>query len=299
MEERKLLEIDQDELWAGHFCSLNGGQSVYYKCLRPEGKVKLKILFLHNFYDYHEPYIEMGKRIKEILCFPTEIIWLDFKGFGLSGGTRGHVQDIDELYADTELLIKQMKKDSPHIPLMSIGQGLGGVVALKLIETHSKLIPLIDFCALLNPLLSFRNVFFESKKLLFMRSFPNLKKMLLPKKIDFHKICTDESKINRLKSDPLMRSRISFGLFTELSRASSNLRKISYYIDRPALFLSSSDDFFNDQEQLNTFIKGIPSDLATSRHYLGAKHDLANDKNREMMFNDVCKWIFLQMEGRL
>lgn len=272
---------------------------IYYKSLRPKKNKRLKILILHDFYDYHHRYLEMGRRLKELLAFPVEICWMDFKGFGLSAGTRGHIDHMDDLYEDTRQLLEMMKDNDQQVPLMLCGQGLGGMVALKLIDLLASVRPLVDFCAVVNPLMSFGNPLIDINDSLLGRLIPSLSKVGLPVKINFQKICNDEDKIHDLKSDPLIRSRLSLGTLSQMAKAAEQLRKRSYYINRPTSFFCSSDDLFIDQELLKSFVKGIPDHHATYRLYQGAKHDLANDKNREMMFNDMCKWIFLQMEGRL
>lgn len=299
MNERKLSEHKTDELWTGNFPSVQAQQMIYYKSLRPKNHKHLKILILHDFYDYHQRYLEMGYRLKDLLAFPVEICWMDFKGFGLSAGTRGHVDQIDDLFEDTRKLLEQMKQADPQVPLMLCGQGLGAMVALKLIDLTSSVKPLVDFCAVINPMMSFGSPFLDFDDSLLGRLIPSLSKVGLPVKLNFQKICNDEDKVHDLKSDPLIRSRLSLGTLSQMAKAAELLRKRSYYINRPTSFFCSDDDIFIDQEQLKSFVKGIPDHHATYRLYHDAKHDLANDKNREMMFNDMCKWIFLQMEGRL
>lgn len=299
MNERKLSDLKDDVLWTGNFPSMKGEEMIYYKSLRPLKNNHLKILILHDFYDYHQRYLEMGYRLKELLAFPVELCWMDFKGFGLSAGTRGHIDQMDSLFEDVRQLLEKMKKEDQQVPLMLCGQGLGGMVALKLIDLTETVKPLVDFCAVINPMMNFGSPFIDTEDSFLGRLLPSLAKIGLPVKINFQKICNDEDKIHDLKSDPLIRSRLSLGTLSQMAKAAEQLRRRSYYINRPTSFFCSSEDVFMDQEQLESFVKGIPDHHATYRLYQGAKHDLANDKNREMMFNDMCKWIFLQMEGRL
>jgi alpha-beta hydrolase superfamily lysophospholipase len=299
VNERKLSDLGTDELWTGNFRSSHGPEMIYYKSLRPIDPPQLQLLFLHDFYDYHDRYWEMGQRLKSLLPFQIDVTWMDFKGHGMSAGTRGHVDHFEDLTKDAHLLLNAIKKRDHHSPIAVIGQGLGGLVALKLIDQAPMDNSVINFSVLLNPLINFGNPFIDMNESRLSKIFPTLRKLGLPMKIDFQRICNDEEKIHHLKSDPLMRSRISLGLLSELMKASHQIKKSSYYINSPTLFLAGEDDIFTNKDQLTAFIKGIPEHHATYRNYEGAKHDLANDKNREMMFNDISKWIFLQMEGRL
>lgn len=299
MIERKISELISGDLWTGNFPTHVGTEMIYYKSLRPKQQAQLHLVFLHDFYDYHDRYWEMGLRIKELLPLNLSLTWMDFKGHGMSAGTRGHVEKFEELTQDVKTLCESLRMKDHHLPIILIGQGLGGLVALKLVDQAPIEKPLIDFSILINPLISFGTPFADISSSRLGKFLSPFKKMGLPIKIDYQKICNDEDKIHQLKSDPLMRNRISLGFLSELTRVSHQIRKSSYYINSPALFLSAQEDILINQEHLGAFIKGIPEHHATYRSYSGAKHDLANDKNREMMFNDISKWIFLQMEGRL
>ena len=223
MNERKLSEHKNDELWTGNFPSLKGEQMIYYKSLRPKNNKHLKILILHDFYDYHQRYLEMGYRLKELLAFPVELCWMDFKGFGLSAGTRGHIDHIDDLFEDSRQLLEKMKQEDHQVPLMVSGQGLGAMVALKLIDLADSVRPLVDFCALVNPMMSFAKPFIDTDESYLAKLFPSLSKIGLPVKMNFLKICNDEDKIHDLKSDPLIRSRLSLGTLSHIAKAAEQL----------------------------------------------------------------------------
>lgn len=272
---------------------------IYYKSVRTSRKSSIQLVFLHDFFDYHYRYSEMGFRLKELLPFELEVTWMDFKGHGMSAGTRGHIENFDELSADARFLLQLIRKKNEHQTIIVIGQGLGALVALQLIDSHTPERPILDYSILLSPLIHFGKPMMDMNHSRITKYLPFLKKVGLPVKLDFSKICNDEAKIHDLKSDPLIRNRISLGMLSEIMKASHQIKKYSYYMNLPTLFLAGEEDVFLNKDHLALFVKGIPEHHATFRLYNNAKHDLANDKNREMMFNDISKWIYLQMEGRL
>lgn len=105
-----------------------------YRYPVPEGTARKGIIFyLHGFGSYCERYAYQAQAFAEA---GYEVIGMDQRGFGNSGGHRGLFESSDVVYADLYLCvfktIQQYKVDLQRVPLFLFGKSLGGLLAFNL-----------------------------------------------------------------------------------------------------------------------------------------------------------------------
>lgn len=88
------------------------------------------IFYIHGFGSYCEPYAFQAKMWADS---GYEVIAMDQRGFGNSGGERGFFEDS---YADLYLMmfkaIQEFKLDQQRVPLFIYGSSFGGLLAFNL-----------------------------------------------------------------------------------------------------------------------------------------------------------------------
>ncbi|MGZ3807283.1 MAG: alpha/beta hydrolase [Bacteriovorax sp.] len=131
-----------DDVSVGHFssCSPSIGHNasqVYVKshqALGLDSEKSIKVFLLHDIGQHHgryQSFIDWARRENPAISF----VAMDFVGHGLSSGTRGHFEKFDHLVNDFHFLLTQMEKKSDDSEKwIVIGHGLGGLVALDLVN---------------------------------------------------------------------------------------------------------------------------------------------------------------------
>jgi alpha-beta hydrolase superfamily lysophospholipase len=244
--------------------------------------------------DYHARYDDFFQYNLKTSGVDLGFAWMDFKGHGLSSGVRGHIDEFDQYCYDVEQMIDHLKNHGIK-KIIFMGQGLGALVILKMMN------PLSPFChkmqeissglIFINPLLHFNYQWPDLKMGRVKKWIPTLDRWKISVRLKGHLLCNDPLKADELDRDPLILDKISLGLIHEVLRAGIDVRRMSYFIDTPSLFLVSRDDFFISSEQIILYQKGLSRSIASIHEYRDALHDLLNDKNRELVFNDILSWI--------
>lgn len=252
------------------------------------------VLILHDLLDYHARYTQFFEYNLKVNALELGFAWMDFKGHGLSSGIRGHIQDFDEYCFDVEMMLDILEQQGVQ-KIIFIGQGLGALVMLKMMN------PLSPFCqriqqscagmVFINPLLHFNFQWPDFKMGSLKKWIPTLDRWKITLGLRGHHLCNDPILADELDRDPLFLDKVSLGFIHEVIKAGVEVRRMSYFIDSPSLFLVSRDDFFLSSDQIILYQKGLSRDIASIQDYTGAKHDLLNDKNREVVFNDILSWI--------
>jgi alpha-beta hydrolase superfamily lysophospholipase len=216
------------------------------------------------------------------------------KGHGLSSGVRGHVESFDDYCWDVLKLVKLVEEESDR-PILLLGHGMGALILLKMMNPisafYDDLKGSVRGLIFINPLLHFNFTWPEVKIGKFKQWLPTIDRIKIPVRLKGHQLCTDTDAADQFDRDPLILRKLSLGCIGEVIQAGVDVRRMSYFIDHPSLFLISQDDFFISPEQIILYQKGLPKEASRFHVYTEAKHDLLNDRNRELVFNDIINWI--------
>ena len=66
------------------------------------------------------------------------IFGLDHRGFGRSGGKRGHTDSFMDYIYDIKIFVNMIKDKNPNKPVIMLGHSMGGVLAIKYALTHAE-----------------------------------------------------------------------------------------------------------------------------------------------------------------
>jgi hypothetical protein len=102
---------------------------------------------------------------------------------------------------------------------------------------------------------------------------------------------THPSDILEFEQDPLVVHRPTINSVKEIQKKLTNIYQDSYFLDKPILLLKSQSDPLLQLKGLEYFAKGIKKELISEKNYSLMKHDLYNEFDREIVFNDIVSWI--------
>ena len=217
---------------------------------------------------------------------------LDHRGHGRSGGPRAFVRRFGEYVADFEDFRRRVAKDAPGLPLFLYGHSLGGLIALRWLQTHGDIA--LAGAVLSAPLLAVKVKAPRWKLALAAPLSAVLPALPMKNEIDPAELTHDAAHVRAYRDDPLVSSRITPRLFTEILAAMAAANAEGGRISAPLLFLVPGDDTVVDEDATVRFAAELRGDV-TVRHYPGFRHEPHNEVEREKPVGDVLGW----MEGRL
>lgn len=286
----------KDDIWTSQFISPTSKQNIYLKKIiaKKEGLKPITLFLFHDLTSYHGRFHHLTTWFQN--NFPeVSFVMMDYAGHGLSNGTRAHVEDMSWLIDDMALLMTSLEKEKNDI-WIALGQGMGAIGLLDLInrmgEENKKK---IDKLVLTNFILSFSSAAFViakemASKLRFSSGFI---KQSRPMSI-YHSsemLSSIQEQVNYLK-DPLITHSPTFRSLTTINERVKNLFQDSYFLDKPTLMLSSHSPYLV-QGGMESFSKGFKKGLLTKKYYSNFNHDLYNESESQIVFNDIYEWIKL------
>ncbi len=283
-----------------HFSSTNpasgfGPGQIYVKKFEAVEKKNegITLFLLHDFCQYHGRFTHFIEWMKQ--NYPTlTIVAMDFVGHGLSSGTRGQFTKFDYLVKDFHNLLGLVEKGKQEKWII-LGHGMGGLVGLDLVNRFEQSAGhRIDGMILSNFILKFQSIFLQMDEQI-VGEKNILKKILAqtrPTRFFMGKdLLTDPLDVLIYEQDPLIIHRPTLNSVKELQRKTQTIYQDSYFIDRPLLLLKSEFGNALYSDGMDYFSKGIKKELLVEKKYSLMKHDLYNEREKEIVFQDILSWI--------
>jgi len=275
---------------SGTFASASGPEKIYYKKIYPRkhGDDIIHLVILHDFCEFHGRYAELVNYFSKGHSGKVGLTLIDFKGHGLSSGTRSHVNDFSEYASD----LKSFFEKNAH-GFFVLGHGLGALVALDFIRQYENLsLKKIKGLILSNPFVGMNDNFF-GKGAKILKSLP--KKMWSKIRIPYHlrggDLTHDFSQGEAYDDNPVINRFLTLSLLLESMKVSNEVIDISYYLRPPVLALVGVQDNLVRLKQVELFFRAMPqSKVEIKRYDMG--HDLYNEIGREILFQDIANWLF-------
>jgi acylglycerol lipase len=93
---------------------------------KPTGEAHAIVLLLHGIAEHSGRYEHVGRRLADS---GFDVIAIDQRGFGQSGGRRGHVDDWSQFGDDVEDQMNELK--AMGLPIVLLGHSMGGLIATR------------------------------------------------------------------------------------------------------------------------------------------------------------------------
>lgn len=289
----------ENNILVTQFTSASDGSSKIYvkrfEALKKDPYRNITIFLLHDVGQYHGRYLSFINWTRN--RHPgISFVAIDFVGHGLSSGTRGHVKKFESLVEDVLFLLNHTDKNvDEHEQWMILGQGLGGLVALDLINRYQEVIEK-QICGLIlsNFIFKFTSPFLQFENQI-SAAYAGLKN-LIPhsrpiKLLKGEDMLSAPQDILILEQDPLVVHRPTLITIKEIQKKIASIYQDSYFIGKPVLLLKSENDNVANSGGLDYFAKGIKKELLTEKKYSLMKHDLYNETDKEIVFQDIMGWM--------
>jgi alpha-beta hydrolase superfamily lysophospholipase len=243
------------------------------------------VVIVHGFGEHLGKYEYIKNKLNE---FGYGVYRFDNRGHGRSGGKRGYVNTFKDFVKDADVFIEFVKGENPGIPIFMLGHSMGGFITASYGIMFKNRIDgqILSSAGTMEPI-QVRGVRGKFYKLI-NRIVPKLyiKNPLI------RDIPRDKEAIDIYERQDLdLRSlTLNFGVqFLIYGIGWLRQNYSDYYY--PCLILHGSDDKIMEKEASIQFHSSISSTDKQIKIYDGLRHEMLKCKDRDMVLNDIGKWI--------
>lgn len=245
---------------------------------RPAGDARAAVLLLHGIAEHSGRYQHVGDRFA---AAGFDTVAVDHRGFGGSGGLRGHCDSWSQFSDDVQDQLTEVRRLG--LPTVLLGHSLGGLMATRFVVDDR---PDPDLLVLSGPALG-------AEIPLHLRLAAPLLGRLLPKTVisgegDPALLSSDLSVGERFYADPLRVPNPTARMGLEILRAISQARAGIERVTMPTLVLHGGDDRLVPPEASEIF-ETLPN--ATRIVYPGLRHEVFNEPTGPEVIDAVITWI--------
>ncbi|MCG3196820.1 MAG: alpha/beta fold hydrolase [Candidatus Omnitrophica bacterium] len=258
------------------------GYDLFCKRWTPEGPAKgARILLTHGIESHTGWYEDTARALAER---GFEVSSLDRRGFGRSGGPKGHVESAEDFFADLAVLTGFLHEEAEGRPVFAIGVSLGGL----LVAAHAMRSPQ-DLAGVVSvvPAIAVR---IKPKPLQILQaSFDNLTRpeRKYPLGIPIEMFSEREEVKTFIESDELRTRQVSVRFFFSISRIRWWVVRNAPLMRTPLQVLLGEKDEMIDNDRIRRWTEKVPGRPLEVRQYPGVKHSILLEPCRGQAVDDI------------
>ena len=240
------------------------------------------MLLVHGIGEHSGRYEHVGAAFAEA---GVDVLAYDQRGFGETGGDRGHVDSFDRFLADVEPLIADRR--SLDLPVILMGHSLGGLVTTAYLVSDR---PQPDLAILSSPALAAELPGWQRAGAPLLGAVaPKLK---IPADFDGSVLSRDEQVQQDYENDPLRVPTSTARLGREILRT---MKTVSTSLDRlriPTYVLHGEDDTLVPVTASQP-LESLPN--VTRRVWKGLRHECLNEPEQDAVIAEAVAWLDRQL----
>src|SRR3989339_19404 len=267
------------------------GLSLFGRVWKPEGESSSVLCLVHGLGIHSGLYHRFAATLNEA---GIAVVALDIRGFGKSGGKRGHTPSYDILMNDISLLITTAQERFSQLPLFLFGLSLGGNLVINYaLRRKPQIAGVISFCPALK--LAFDP---PAWKMVLARIFNHIAPSItMDNEIDVNDVTRNKEMVEEIKKDPLVHTRISPALFSGFYNAGFWALDHAAELSLPMLLMHGDADKLTSYKASQEFSDKAGA-LCTCRIWPGFYHEIHNDPGRDAVMAELIEWLQSRMGSR-
>ncbi len=267
--------------------TLNGKSTRMVKW--PASKKKFKLVIVHGLGEHVGRYDAISKDFNDA---GIEMIGFDQRGHGKNSTKKGHVDSFNLFLKDLKSFV-EMEKD--EFPLFMLGHSLGGLIAARYAEEYPNTI---------NGLILSSGAFVSDNVPSILKFVVKITSVLFPtftfsNGIDPHTLSRNEETVRKYTEDPLVHSKISARLASELFKNVQITFEKARSLSLPILFLAGENDKVVPPRGTKRLFLEVASKDKKLKVFKGAYHEIFCDPQHRTEFRKtIVDWIIDHAEDR-
>lgn len=261
------------------------GTPLFVRTWQPRGEPWAVVLLVHGVSEHSGRYEHVGQWLADA---GLEVHAYDHRGYGQSGGPRGHVDSWSQLLSDLQERVVAVRR--PGLPLVLYGHSMGGLLSAEYAEGDR---PQPDLMVLSAPgLISGHPRYLHWLAGIFGRLAP---RFALKVRGDFSVLSRDVAVQRAFADDPLvvLKQTARFGLeaFAAQRRTLAGVARMGV----PTLVIHGLDDRLVPPVASEA-LGSLPN--VARRLYPGLRHELHNEPEGREVVSDVIEWLRSRVDQR-
>lgn len=212
----------------------------------------------------------------------------DQRGFGKSGGRRGHVLSLDEYFDDIDSFLTEARHQFPNKPLFLIGLSMGAILTLAYTPLRQPaIVGVVAFCPPLETVIKEQPL-----KVMLSRILGTIMPAItLESGLDAEKLSRDPQVAVDFINDPLVHFKVTTGWGKTMLGAIDVVYENAPRFPKPLLLLHGTKDEIAYPSSSLRVAEFAPRDKVTLKMCDGFMHDLIYDPESAEVFSTVIHWL--------
>ncbi|OFO53752.1 alpha/beta hydrolase [Nosocomiicoccus sp. HMSC059G07] len=242
-----------------------------------ENKAKGTIVILHDMIEHHEYYIDLISKFNSI---GYHVLMGDLPGQGQTTRmNKGHVEDFKQYI---ERLTEWVDVANRYeLPVIVVGQGLGGLILAEALKEESIQ---IDGAIFLNPLFTFKQSFINRKNLLKSSIRLSRDESKFKLGVDLSSFTSDNKWLERYSKDELLTEEVSYHWYSLINERMNNIENDMDLIHVDVLCIHSNENDIIDVDRNVNIIKKVDNGYLKIVRLNNIEHGIFQRENISVPF---------------
>jgi alpha-beta hydrolase superfamily lysophospholipase len=261
------------------------GLDLYARAWIPSRRPKGVVCVLHGVGEHIGRYQADGEALAEAGYIQAGF---DQRGFGKSGGRRGHTPSLEAYFDDIDLFLGEIARRYPDQPRFLYGMSMGAVLVLAYTPLRQ---PAVAGVIAVAP--GLKSSLEEQKlKVLLARLLGKvLPTLTLKSGIDAQEISRDPRVVEAYLNDPLVHFLVTAAWGRSMLRAVDLAFENAPRFPLPLLLMHGTKDAIAYLRGSQMFAELAPKDKVTLKMWDGFKHELRTDPEKAEVFKTMIQWL--------
>lgn len=236
------------------------------------------MLLLHGIAEHSGRYEHVGARLA---AEGVDVVAIDHRGYGLSGGRRAYVRSFDTFHADVVDQLAEVR--ALGLPTVLLGHSMGGLIALGSVLAAGAR---PDALALSGPALGAAIPPALAALIpVLARVAPRLR---VPTPVDGEQLATDPAVAEAYFADPLVVTTTTPALAAALQHAMADANRRLHELTVPTFVQHGGDDTLVPTASSEP-LAAVPG--ASRTVYPGLRHEIFNEPVHDAVLDDLVAWL--------
>lgn len=267
------------------------GFNLYFQGWLPPENPRAIIFLVHGLAEHSGRYTGTAAIL---LKQGYAVFCLNHQGHGLSEGRKGYIGCFATYAADLSSFIVEMSAKYPDIPVFLLGHSMGGTIAIDYcLKNHDKIGGLILSAPALQTGKSIKKW-----QLLLTKILATIAPKAGVDRLDSSVISKDQAVVAAYRNDELVYTgKLSARLCLEMLKTMQALPRETVKIRLPVLIMHGAEDRLISPAGSLKIHEMIGSEDKTLKIYQGLYHEIMNEPEKDMVYEDILEWIGKRLAG--